>query len=160
MERKCGQCALKALKGGLCPIFNKDMSNEDGCPYFTTSPRSCEICGVLLPKGGVIENIDNSCHTFCENCATDTSCKTCLKSYECKFRTDKTCQEPLYVTVQQRRGNAIIQSQIQNPRRVQATCAQGCPCFNEEGLDDNTFCLRQTDGWCNRYDRKRKLGGE
>ena len=48
MERVCGNCALKALKNGLCPVFNANMEGKSGCPHFTTELTSCDVCGRLI----------------------------------------------------------------------------------------------------------------
>ena len=132
MERKCGQCALKALKNGMCPVFNANMEGESGCPYFTTEIHACETCGNLIPKGGYIQEDNGEFHLMCSDCATGHPCKSCKKVNSCQFETDQNCQEPPYVMVQQRQGNMIVQTQALNPKRVQATCAQGCPCYNAE----------------------------
>jgi hypothetical protein len=51
-----------------------------------------------------------------------------------------------------RQGNMIAQTQVMNPKRVEATCRRGCPCFNEDGLDNGTFCMRQNgDCGCKKY---------
>lgn len=151
MERKCGDCALKALKGGMCPVFNANMEGESGCPYFTTDLKVCEICGSIIPKGGYIQEDNEVFHLMCGDCATGNPCKSCKSVKECRLQTDQSCPEPLYVMVQQRQGNMVVQSQQLNPKRVQATCAQGCPCFREEGLEDGTFCWKETGCGCNNH---------
>lgn len=149
MERRCGDCALKALKGGMCPVFNANMEGENGCPYFTTELKVCEICGSIVPKGGYLQEDNEVFHLICNDCATGDPCRTCKQIKECRFQTDQSCSEPPYVMVQHRQGNAIIQSQQLNPKRVQATCAQGCLCFREEGLENGDFCWKQTGCGCN-----------
>ena len=94
MERKCGQCALKALKNGMCPIFNANMEGENGCPYFTTEIHACEICGNLIPKGGYIQEDNGEFHLMCGDCATGHPCKSCKEVRNCRFETDQNCQEP------------------------------------------------------------------
>ena len=132
MERKCGDCALKALKNGMCPVFNADMEGHSGCPYFTTEITRCNICGNIILTDSYLQEEDGVFHVICRNCVTGHPCRTCKEVNQCWFRTDETCQEPAYVTVQQRQGNMVVQTQIQNPKRVEATCAQGCPCYNAE----------------------------
>ena len=151
MERKCGQCALKALKNGMCPVFNANMEGENGCPYFTAEIHVCGICSALIPKGGYIQEDNGEFHLMCDDCATGHPCKSCKEVNSCRFETDQNCQEPPYVMVQQRQGNMVVQTQALNPKRVQATCAQGCPCFREEGLKDGSFCWKQTDCGCNNH---------
>jgi hypothetical protein len=134
----------------MCPIFNADMSEQHGCPYFTTELRTCHICGSVILSAGILEVDEDIWHEMCQQCASAPRCNTCQRK-DCKFQNDRSCPEPPYVMVQQRQGNAIIQTQKINPKRVQATCAQGCPCFDEDGLDDGTFCLSTTGCGCKNY---------
>ena len=150
--RSCGDCALKAIKGGMCPVFNADMSEENGCPLFTTELQLCEVCGNHIFRGAIIAEDDGIYHMTCPQCGTNLNqCATCIHQSQCAFQNDQSCPEPPYVMVQQRQGNAIIQTQRLNPKRVQATCARGCPCFNEDGLDDGTYCRKQDGCGCNKY---------
>jgi hypothetical protein len=134
----------------MCPIFNADMSEQHGCPYFTTELRTCHICGSVILGAGILEADEDIWHEMCQQCASAPRCNTCQRK-DCKFQNDRSCPEPPYIMVQQRQGNAIIQTQKINPKRVQATCAQGCPCFDEDGLDDGTFCLSTTGCGCKNY---------
>lgn len=149
MERKCSKCALKELKNGMCPVFNANMDGEKGCPYFTTTLSACEICGSIIPKGGVLQEENDIFHLLCESCATGSPCKRCVKNSECKLEQDSSCPEPLYITVQHRQGNAIVQTQQLNPKRIEATCAKGCACFYPEGMKDGYFCFKQIGCGCN-----------
>jgi hypothetical protein len=136
----------------MCPVFNADMSEENGCPLFTTELKLCEVCGSHIFKGAIIAEDDGTYHMTCPQCGTNLNqCATCIQQSQCAFQSDQSCPEPPYVMVQQRQGNAIIQTQRLNPKRIQATCAQGCPCFNEDGLDDNLFCLSAVGCGCKNY---------
>lgn len=148
---KCGQCALKAIKGGMCPIFNANMEGKDGCPYYATELKTCDICGALILTGGFIEEDNGVFHQVCSECANGNPCKTCKFVHGCKFEQDQSCTEPPYVMVQHRQGNAVIQSQRLNPKRVQATCAQGCICYYAEGLETGEFCWRQLGCGCTKH---------
>ena len=132
MERKCGDCALKALKHGMCPVFNANMEGHSGCPHFTTQLTSCDVCGNVILGESYLQEENGVFHILCAECANGHPCKTCKELNNCRFRTDQDCQEPPYVMVQQRQGNMVVQQQIQNPKRVQATCANGCLCYSEE----------------------------
>ena len=151
MERKCDNCALKALKNGMCPIFNANMEDEHGCPLFTTELTLCEICGQIIPKGGFLQEDGEIFHLMCGDCATGHPCKSCKCVQDCRLEQDQSCTEPLYVMVQHRQGNAVIQSQQLNPKRVQATCARGCKCFRQEGLEDGDFCWKRLGCGCNNH---------
>ena len=148
MERKCGDCALKALKNGMCPVFNANMEGGSGCPYFTTHLDICEVCGNVILSSSIIQEEDGVFHLMCRNCATGHPCAACTSVRECRLQTDQSCPEPLYVMVQHRQGNMIVQQQSLNPKRVQATCAQGCPCYREEGLEEGAFCWKMLDCGC------------
>jgi hypothetical protein len=158
MERICANCALKTLKGGLCPVFNADMSNEKGCPMFSSEIVLCDVCGGVIVTGGTFQYDEDrgDYALLCTQCANASPCATCRYHSGCRFEKDTSCPEPLYIMVQHRQGNAIIQSQQLNPKRVQATCAQGCPCFWEDGLDDGNFCLGKIGCGCKTYKLNRR----
>ena len=134
MEHKCGDCALKALKHGMCPVFNANMEGKSGCPHFTTQLTTCDVCGNLILGESYLQEEDGVFYILC------------AEIRHCRFQTDQDCQEPPYVMVQQRQGNMVVQQQIQNPKRVQATCANGCPCYSEEH-----GCMREYGCGCNNH---------
>ena len=148
MEHKCGQCALKALQGGMCPIFRADMSEKDGCPYFTSELRTCHICGSVIFGAGILEADEDIWHELCQRCAAAAPCAVCQHT-DCRFQSDQSCQEPPFVMVEQRKGNVIMQAQAINPKRVQATCAQGCSCYHE--TEEGFICFRQEGCGCKNY---------
>jgi hypothetical protein len=148
---KCDTCVFKTLRNGVCPIFNADMTGKDGCPYHSTELHICGICGNPIIEKAILEQDKNGdWHKMCPQCANADQCKTCVHSY-CAFEQDTSCQEPPVVMRQMRQGNMVVQQQVMNPKRVEATCSQGCPCFNEDGLDDGTFCGRKNGSGCNKY---------
>lgn len=154
MDRTCGQCALKALKGGMCPIFGAVMpEDEKGCPYFNTQIDTCDVCGQLILINAVLDiSDDNTVHKMCSSCASAEPCVTCTERPKCAFTQDKTCKEPPTIMVEQRQGNMVAQFQKINPKRIEATCANGCSCYWEGGLEDGTYCLKQLGcGGCKNY---------
>ena len=151
MERRCSNCALKALKNGMCPIFNANMEEEMGCPYYTTKIETCDLCGNLIPKHGVLEEIDGEWHMLCQTCAHSIPCKLCKHLTECKFYQDQSCPEPPMVIREIRQGNMIAQTQVINPKRIHLTCAAGCKCYRPEGLKDGTYCMKQMECGCNNF---------
>ena len=152
MAKKCQMCALKNLNQGKCLVFNADMSNEDGCPHFTMSAQFCSFCGGYIPKGGIIEvEKDNIYVLLCEKCGNLDMCNKCINNQECLFQTDHSCKEPPHVMKEVRQGNMVMQTQQLNLRRVEQTCAKGCPCYYPDGLDDGTFCLKTAGIGCDRY---------
>jgi hypothetical protein len=143
MERYCNNCALKTIQNGMCPIFGKDMTNELGCPYYTTELKSCDICGNLIPKGGYIEEDNGIYHLLCSDCATSSGCRICKKVNYCPLEQDTSCPEPLYIMVTQRQGNMTIQNQQINPKRVELTCPK-CDCYNIE----TKICFKRENCSC------------
>lgn len=148
---KCDTCVFKTMRNGACPIFNADMTGKDGCPYYSTELHTCDICGKSMIEKSILERDENGIwHEICPQCANAPLCRNCIQSY-CAFQQDINCKEPLMVMRQMRQGNMIVQQQVMNPKRVEATCRQGCPCFNEDGLDDGSFCRRQDECGCEKY---------
>jgi len=139
------------MRNGACPIFNADMTGKDGCPYHSTELHTCGICGNPIIEKSILEMDENGIwHEMCLQCANAPLCRNCIHSY-CAFQQDTNCKEPPMVMRQMRQGNMIVQQQVMNPKRVEATCRKGCPCFNEDGLDDGSFCRRQDECGCEKY---------
>ena len=148
---KCDTCALNKLQGGACPVFNADMTGKDGCPMYQYELQTCDLCGNVIVGTVFLEHDDNmDWHRLCQSCINASPCKTCVHQY-CAFQQNQECKEPPYVMREVRQGNMIAQTQVMNPKRVEATCRQGCPCFNEDGLDTGEFCGRQNEWGCNKY---------
>lgn len=148
---KCDDCAIKSIHNGGCPIFQADMSGKDGCPYFAGDLHLCEICGRPILGSAILDQDEGGgWHEICHNCMTANLCQICCNQY-CAFEQDQSCQEPPYVMAQMRQGNAIMQTQVPNPKRVEATCRKGCPCFNEDGLDNGTYCIRRSGDGCRNH---------
>ena len=146
----CNDCALKNLENGMCPIFKSDMTDKPGCPYHTTHLDYCQLCGAPIIGKAVIDVTDDEAHIICGRCTNATPCQTCSNKY-CAFEQDQSCHEQPYVMVRKQQGNMIMQTQALNPKRIEATCRKGCPCFNEEGLNDGTFCMRQQEDGCRNH---------
>lgn len=148
--KQCNDCALKTMLNGMCPVFSADMSDKEGCPYFTNELHLCDVCGHPIINVVYVEQDENEkWHKLCADCVNAPPCKTCVHRY-CAFQQDTSCPEPQTVMREIRQGNMIMQAQVLNPKRIEATCRKGCPCFNEDGLDDGTYCGRQNAG-CGKY---------
>ena len=147
---KCDTCAYKSIANGGCPIFHADMSGKDGCPYHSTELHTCDICGTVIFGKAILTEENDKWYGICPNCCNAPPCKICANQY-CAFQQDASCQEPPYVMREVRQGNMIMQTQVMNPKRVEATCRKGCPCFNEDGLDDGAFCGRQNEFGCAKH---------
>lgn len=147
--KTCGECVYKALQDGKCPVFGREMPAETpGCPIFSTTITKCALCGNIIMSQPIIDyDQDGNTHIICRNCLSATPCETCTRANVCYFQTDHTCQEPPFIMREVRQGNMIMQTQVMNPKRVMATCAK-CECFNEDGLDTNTFCRKQEGCGC------------
>ena len=133
IEHRCDECALKNLAQGACPVFQADMSGQAGCPYFHKTLDTCELCGNIIIDKAVVLIEDEKAHYLCSGCANASPCAKCGKC-SCAFETDRSCPEPPYIMKTQQQGNMIIQTQVLNPRRIDATCRKGCPCFYENEL--------------------------
>ena len=151
MGKTCGECALKTIKGGMCPIFNADMTDQLGCPYFTGELNVCDVCGRAIIGKIILEEKDGTWKKMCPACDAAPLCKHCVHSY-CAFEKDTHCPEPPTIIRQTRQGNMIVQQQVINPKRIEATCRQGCLCFNEEGLNDGLFCMKMLGCGCNKHE--------
>lgn len=147
--KNCGECAYKALQDGKCPVFGREMPAETpGCPIFSTTITRCALCGNIIMGQSIIDyDHDGNTHIICRNCLSASPCEICTRMNVCYFQTDHTCQEPPMVMREVRQGNMIMQTQVMNPKRVMATCTK-CDCFNEDGLDDGTFCQKQLHCGC------------
>ena len=149
-NRDCKRCVLPSLNNGVCPVFHGDMSAEVGCPLFTTNLNPCDLCGMHIPNGGVIEADLDGNHLLCDECATKPLCHRCIQLHDCVFQTDKSCPEPAMKTITQNQGNMVIQTQIPNPKRVKLTCeASKCPCYT--GKEIGQHCAKQLGFGCNKY---------
>ena len=150
--RKCGKCSLQVVNGGVCPVFNRQMEDEEpGCPIYSMSVNTCDICGTAIISGGTIQEDEGKNHIICDSCMNSNPCLTCINMSNCLFETDKSCGEPKVISVQKRQGNMIVQTQAINPKRVQKTCAKGCPCYYEPGAADGYYCWKQFNCPCNNY---------
>ena len=145
---KCAKCGH--LKGGNCLLTNAAIPNpnETFCMHYTESPYVCEVCGKHLTQETVNYTNGNKAphHLICLQCYTTiTTCRGCIESGNCRFEQDQTVPEPPYVMQQVRQGNAIMQTQVKNPKRINLTCRANCPCFiNEE-------CMKSADSSCDKY---------
>ena len=148
-NRDCKRCILPSQNGGVCPVFNGDMSAEVGCPLFASQLNPCDACGTHIPKGGIVECDHGQIHLVCGNCANKPLCQRCVSQNTCAFQTDRNCPEPPMITMTQRQGNATIQTQVPNPKRIDLTCAAGCSCYT--GLDMGAHCAKQLGCGCDNY---------
>lgn len=146
-DRKCIYCAIYKQNGGKCPIFAQDVSQERGCPLYTTQLDPCEICGKHITGNKILRLEEESVHQICANCddiISAQACQVCEGMMYCAFQQDQSCKLQPYVVVQQRQGNAVVQMQQKNPERIAATCAKGCKCYH------NGYCCRES-GICENH---------
>ena len=150
MERKCGDCAIRDLYKGQCPVFRREMpEDEGGCPLHTHELIHCDICGNHIPSHAIFDDG----HIICYDCFSKSMCFTCTAHIICPFEQDKNCKEPPIVVVQEHpRPNMTVQKQIPNPKRIAETCAKGCLCYYEAGLEDGMHCIKQLpNSGCENY---------
>lgn len=148
---KCDNCAHQKMRQGVCPIFQTDMTGQNGCPQFTEEIITCDICGAAVINNVILDEDNNGdWHYMCYSCYNSPKCTSCIHTY-CAFASDQECKEPHFVMVRRQQGNMMVQSQQMNPKRIEATCRKGCPCFQEDGLDDGTFCGRKCEWGCDKH---------
>lgn len=102
----------------------------------------CSYCG--FPASSVLDTEGNF---SCVNCQQKwNTCLFCKQASKCEFETNPS---PLPKQVQKtmRQGNMVIQQVVKNPDRIKEFCLYSCPCFDEE----YNICLRETDGYCAKY---------
>lgn len=147
-DQQCWRCALLQSNRGICPVFKRDTSAEAGCPLFSSALYQCEICGAHITEEAIISQEEEQNHLMCANCASQPLCGVCVRAQECLFRTDQSCVEPPMITATQRQGNAVIQTQIPNPKRVKMLCV-GCPCYS--GKDVGEHCFKDLGFGCKNH---------
>jgi hypothetical protein len=148
---KCNECALHALKNGVCPIFNADMTDQEGCPMYMAEMVQCDICGnAMVGEITYEQDKDGNWHRLCGRCLQTPKCQSCKNTY-CAFFEDTSCPEPQMTTITKQKGNMVIQTQQPNPARIDATCRKvGCACLHDDG--DNSYCIKHSNiGGCNKY---------
>lgn len=145
-ERICGNCALKHPKDQTCLIFRESFpAEQSACPKFTKTIRTCALCGNILLTPGILELIDSTYINYHDECAKYMgTCQTCGQGALCSFKTDPSPIPPVIMQTQ-RQGNMVIQQQVKNPERIEATCAKGCPCY-----DPTVGCLKE-EGYCGKW---------
>lgn len=136
--KKCVDCKVRSI---ACPFGSLPEPPQDGCPLFTSNLMYCALCGKPIIGDTTFDVIEDTAYPLCTNCARLTDCSVCAHT-SCRFQTDATCPEPPYIMAQERHGNAILQRQILNPKRVEALCP-GCSCYNSETKScnrENNYC--------------------
>lgn len=152
MEKLCKDCGYLAASAqqGICPLLKINVENGQGCPAYTKELTFCELCGGAVIGDYTLVEDSDKWHVAHERCLA-SGCKHCVQVNECAFQTDTTCHEPQVIMIEQRQGNMIMQTQQINPKRIEATCAKGCPCYNAEGLDDGFYCKKQINCKCSNH---------
>lgn len=152
IKKTCGNCALQAEMGS-CPIFNREMPEDECCPMHAFEFIECDLCGKHIIKDAVIEQEDGKTHLICHHCAQLSMCATCIGKMNCYFEQDTNCKEPPFIVVQEHlRPNMTVQKKILNPKRIEETCAKGCHCYYEAGLADGIHCIKQLpNSGCENY---------
>ena len=146
LKPRCEKCAH--YKSQHCILQNIIPNPTALCSNYTESPYICEICGKHLISSEVIWTYGNeiSHHMICGNCINlINTCGSCKQAQDCRFEQDHTISEPAYVIEQIRQGPAIMQQQIKNPKRINLTCATGCPCYI------NGECVKSDGNSCEKY---------
>lgn len=83
---------------------------------------------------------------ICQRCySIFGTCGACQHSTSCAFE-DPSIPIPPRVQKQFRKGNQMISTIVDNPERINATCAAGCKCWDAE----DQACNREA-GTCANY---------
>lgn len=149
MKRMCRDCGYLAAstQQGICPLLKMNVENGTGCPAFTERIAQCELCGGALVGDYVLIEDSGKWRIAHEQCLS-SGCGACVQVNYCPFQTDSSCPEPQMIMIEKRQGNMIMQTQQINPKRIEATCAKDCPCYNKDGVDDGYFCMKQINCKC------------
>lgn len=147
-ERTCGTCAIKQLQGGMCPVFKREVSDDDkGCIIHTTELSKCDFCGRVAFGTLVISPTDDGKYRYvCEECCSlFGTCRTCEYGVNnCEFETNPSTL-PKLVQKEFRQGPMVSIAQVRNPERIEITCRELCECW-----DDDFGCLRE-NGTCGNW---------
>jgi hypothetical protein len=137
-NQKCGNCALRNPTTQVCALFNEIISAEECCPKFTKELQICNLCGKPTLNLPILEYFNGQLIQYCDTCAQQLGhCSTCTLGQYCAFKQDTSVKEQPFIMLTFRQGNTVIQQQIKNPARIEATC-KNCKCLNIEG----NFCNR------------------
>ncbi len=135
------KCAL-IDETGNCQLMHLPAPNDCRCPHYTNDLPTCGICGKATLETLITQIEDRWVH-LCPECnAKLGTCATCEKVSHCLFHEDNS-PLPKYVPKTIQQGGAVIQTQVPNPERVNATCAF-CDCYNGDR------CCR-SDSYCTNY---------
>ena len=129
-EKTCGNCALWQHDNQICNLFKEPFPPEEHCPKFQKTLQKCSICGQIALNLPVLEYFGTEIIQYCESCAQHMGhCSTCTSGGFCAFKEDTSVKIPPVITQTTRQGNMVIQQQVTNPERIEATC-KNCKCFN------------------------------
>lgn len=141
----CATCAFRAQDGAHCGLDGREIiPKSDFCSRHNASPHQCEICGRFILDGSILDRENEQYHELCMDCFKALkTCPTC-DCKNCDFETNPI-QIPKVVMQNIRQGNMLMQTQVRNPERINATCRNGCPCWT-----DGNGCGRELNG-CEKY---------
>lgn len=112
---------------------------------------NCAYCGRPCFEGAILsayptKESETKWITMCHECFSLTNiCALCKEARSCEFMTNP---DPSPKQIQQtiRQGQAIIQTVVMNPERIEKTCKTLCKCWSDE-----FGCLKQ-NGICSQYE--------
>ena len=135
----CKNCAF--ADKNICRLHdNMEIDREGpGCAKGTANVATCAICGRLVINYILIYKEDDPTDVkpVCEKCyQASQTCQLCGNATQCAFETS-SISLPKVVVQTQRFGNQVMQTQVKNPARVEATCAAGCPCYDKTDKECN-----------------------
>ena len=149
MKKFCETCGLLDPKLQKCRLFGHQVEpTADFCSRHGTPIISCGLCGSMLLASQAVVNTKGAddITLICRQCSSlYGTCALCKHGNSCSFETDPS---PLPKVVQRKiqQGNATMVTQIKNPERIEITCKQNCPCYDQE-----LECLKQYNN-CGKYE--------
>ena len=141
MDKICETCALYASNQQGCVRTQTRQLPTDNCSSWAKEVPVCESCGGKFVPPITYLMIDETPVVLCPKCASSTNtCAMCKSGGYCDFQENPIGIPPM---VQQtiRQGNTTMVGTVPNPERIAATCANGCPCWFDDGTEK--FCCRQ-----------------
>lgn len=115
-------------QNNYCQLLRKPTDKDCRCPYYSTEQFICKFCRQSILEAPIYDNGE----LYCSNCVQKLStCEACANGNYCAFQQDAACPEPPMIRQQIQQGNQIFVTQVQNPKRIEMTCAK-CACYSTE----------------------------
>lgn len=150
MDKTCQGCAFsQKIPVPHCSVFNVQVDlTKSACQFYRTKEdiNTCESCSNKMVDG-ILFQTENGTKYICQECSSKSgTCGLCKQRVHCDFETNPS-NTPKTVLKTIQKGPAIMQAEVRNPERINETCKNGCPCWDNK----ENYCLREI-GTCRRYE--------